>query len=832
MTTTIPRLANLCEQCRVLEFDDSDWPGAYQAGSAGEGYYLEISKENDDPHRLNLDYFLLDSLPELPWLSDTADSGCDFCAILKKSIQKYARDCFAEVLVSLFYQWYPFGNNLGDGRRPIGLKSLLAQLLWIGYDENGQHLSRSTWLHFGIDSPHPSDPCARWLRLESSPRDDVLCTENVRMVLDNLKSSSHIRPFTKGAVYPTRLIDVGDDGASSCRLVETSSDATFAQSSQVPYAALSYCWGPPEDIVRQFKTEKGSLDDRLRSFELQEVSPILRDAILAARVLGVRYLWMDAVCIVQDDVEDWDRESSLMSLVFQNAAMTICTPASTSCQEGFLARDWIMTRIRFKSNINECVSGSYIVRLVGEVNNRFHASVECLSFALNHSNWALRGWVLQEYELSQRVVIFGRSKLHVVTGKGTQSEANEVTQLLDRAHGDRYLQQGAAGYNPYINWITLVEDYSARRLTHRTDKLPAISGLASRSLRAHSSTFLAGHLFLHIDLFWTAALSQTSLRLTRAALLDGLKSRRSYVAPSWSWASRNHPIEFGDRRFSVFEDLGPGITEECDIVRASTSLAGSNPFGGVKDGSLVIHTSTVPLSITVEPLGSVGSDHKVWRANEAGGYVADLSFDWNLFEDEESFKELSLVLIGSRKAEENLSWDPVQLVYEHEVKDEGPEGTSVVRFGMMDTWVAAGVPGHSRLGLSEDRIIYGVLPHRERGHFRVGDGEIIDGQQASRHFKEGVAGGSTNQDHDVGKGYRSDTADTHRGTGEKNLNSHGTTSESPPDNDEERYAYGIIVHPASEPGKYIRVGAFHSVPREFGGLDYFRSYQKQTLEII
>ncbi|OTA95173.1 hypothetical protein M434DRAFT_394070 [Hypoxylon sp. CO27-5] len=813
MTTTIPPLAKLCERCRVLEFDDSAWLGAHQAGSEEEGYYLEVAKGFTD--RFKLDYFLLDSLPELPWLTDTANNdGCDFCVVLKKAIQKYARGCFNEVLVSLYYQWYPF-NSREDGRPSIGLKSLLAQVLWIGYDENGQHLSQSTWLHFGIDSP--SDSCARWLRLESSPRDDVLCIENLLMVHDTLKISSHIRPFTKGAVYPTRLIDVGDDGTSSCRLVETSFEAPFSRSSQVPYAALSYCWGPPEDIVRQFKTEKCSLESRLEGFELHQVSPILHDAILASRALGVRYLWVDAVCIIQDDVEDWDRESSLMSLVFQNAALTICTPASTSCLEGFLARDWIMTRIRFESNINESVSGSYIVRLVGEVSRPSHASVECLSFALNHSHWALRGWVLQEYELSQRAVLFGRTKLHVITGKGAQSEASEMTRLLDRTHGARYLQQGDPDHGAYINWISLIEDYSARMLTHPSDKLPAISGLASRSLHVHPSNFLAGHLFLHVDLYWTAAFLQSNVRLTRAALINYLHSRVSYVAPSWSWASRNHPVEFGDRRFRVFGESGSDIREECDIVRASTSLAGTNPFGGVKDGSIVIHTSTVPLSLHVEQLGSV---HKIWRANERAGYVADLNFDWNQFEDEESFEELSLVLIGSRKAEENLSWDPVQIIYEHEVKDEEPEGTDRVTFITMDMWIAAGVPGHSRLSLNGSRILYGILPARNSE--RVGEGETTEDHRAS-HYSQG------NTTDNAGEGYLSD-AD--REDLENSASPHKTTSKSRPGDDEDRYAYGIIIHPAAEPGKYIRVGAFHSVPREYGGLKYFQSHPTRTIEII
>ncbi|KAI1136820.1 HET-domain-containing protein [Hypoxylon sp. FL0543] len=823
MTTTIPPLASLCGRCRVLEFDDSAWPGAHQAGSEREGYYLDIPKETDLDD-FELDYILVDSLPELPCLSDSGNKGCAFCVVLKKAIQKYARGCSDVVVVNLFYQRCRYNHQRS---RPVGLKSLLARLLWLGSNEEGHDLSHSTWLHFGIDSP--PDSCAQWLRLESSPRDDVLCPENLLMIHENLQNSSHIRPFTEGSVYPTRLIEVGDDASNTCRLVETGSNAAFLQSPHIPYAALSYCWGPPEDIVQQFKTEKSSLDSRLKGFKLHEVSPILRDAIIVSRALRIRYLWVDAVCIIQDDVEDWDRESSLMSLVFQNAALTICTPASTSCQQGFLARDWIMTRIQFKSNINGRISGSYIVRLVGEVSDTSDSAFGCLEFDLYYSHWASRGWVLQEYELSQRAVIFGQTKLHVVTEKGAQSETDKMTWSLPCTRGHRYLQQleqdRLLGYE---YWLNLVVRYSRGTLTHRTDKLPALSGLASRLLHWRASSFLAGHIILHIDLFWVAWLPP-SRHLTRAALVDHLKSRDSYVAPSWSWASRNHRILFWDHLFLVFRIIVSGIREECDIIRAFTSLTGSNPFGGVKDGSLVIHTAAVPLSLHVEALGSVSPDRELRRANASGSYVAELNFDWNVFEEEEPFKELLLVLLGSYEADENLLRDPVRVRYDTLLKDEETEGKHTVKFALVDEWIVAGVSGRSRLDLSDGLGVYGVVP--DLIHEHASEGGTAEAQGASHHFEDGMENATANENCDTEKGHPLDATDAHKEPSEKST-SPGQAESEPRKDDEERDAYGIIVHPASAPGKYIRVGVFYSTPRECGGMKYFRSQPKRTIEII
>ncbi|KAI2773692.1 HET-domain-containing protein [Daldinia loculata] len=801
MTTTLPPLAHLCQRCSVLEFYDSDIPRALE-GHPGL-------------FRLKLDYFLLDSLPDLSCLAESAYDGCDFCSILKNAIRRFAQDSFDQVLVSIFYQWH----RPDESRLAVRLRSLVAELLWIGYDEKGDHSSLSTWLRFDIDSP--PGPCAQWLGLQSPPWDKALCTDNLEMIFNRFERSNPVRISLNGATYPTRLIDVGIKGTDSCRLVETKSDPIFMQSSDIQYTTLSYCWGSPEQSSRQFKTETSSLQERIGGFSFDQASPILQDAIRVTQTLGIRYLWVDAVCIIQDDKQDWYRESSQISLIFQNATLTICTPASTSCQEGFLSRGWTMTRIKFRSRINKAVSGSYTLRLVGEMNNYFHATADGLSLALTYSHWATRGWILQEYELSQRALIFTRTKLHVITEHGVQSEANETVDMSECTRGTSFLPGNRNELNKYLNFLSLVENYSTMKLTHRSDKFPAISGLASRLFSG--GAYYAGHVLPHIDLFWTSVLRQPAALISREALVENLKSQNPYVAPSWSWASRNHPVRFGDGQLRLVSQESDflDVRAECRVVHAKTSITGVDLFGGIETGDLALHGTVVPLIAHVQLLASVDGNGKLCRLVEDGEYIADLSFDWNDIYGGETFEDLFLVLIGSRNIE-GLSWEPIRLVYEHELVDKPEEKMgeyiNITVDTTMATFVVRGRPNAA--SLRRERVIHRV--HYHRGHDNDKGGGMMQGRLIYDSCQDHTAGNMNDKRVDAKIEYQRHRSEVY----------HGHKRLSRPSDDDERYAYGIIVQPAPEPGKYFRVGVFLSVPRERGGLKYFRGRPMGTVEII
>ncbi|KAI1476512.1 HET-domain-containing protein [Daldinia eschscholtzii] len=832
MTTTLPPLANLCERCSVLEFHDSDVPGAYAARSGTGETCLAAPEEHPDLFSLKLDYFVLDSLPGLSCLAESARSGCDFCAIMKNAIEKYAQKYFDQVMVHIFYQWY----RPDEDRPVVRLRSLVTELLWIGHDKDGDHLSLSTWLRFDIDSP--PGRCAQWLGIQSPPWDDALCTENLQMISKGFERSNHIRTPLNGATYPTRLINVGAEGANFCQLVETKSDPVFSQSTDIQYATLSYCWGPPAESSRQFKTETSSLGERMRGFGVDQASPILQDAIRVTRALGIRYLWVDAVCIIQDDKQDWYRESSQISLIFQNSTLTICTPASSSCQEGFLKRNWTTTRIGFQSSINEAVSGSYTLRLVGEVNDYFHATSDGMSHALIYSPWAMRGWILQEYELSQRALVFANTKLHVITEHGVQSEANETVDTSECTRGTSFLPGSRNELNRYLNFLSLVENYSTMKLTHRSDKFPAISGLSRRLFSG--GAYHAGHMLPHIDLFWTSELRHPADRITREALAEGLKSQDPYVAPSWSWASRNHPVNFGDGRLRLVsqESDFPNIRTECRVVDAKTLIIGVDSFGGIKNGELTLDGVVVPLishdqllgtvdGTFVQLLAGVDGNSRVCRLIEDGQYIADLSFDWNEMHAGESFDDLSLVLIGSRNIK-GLSCELLKLVYEHEMVDEPEKEVFEEIDTDMPTFIVKGRPDAP--SLRGERVIYRTYYYH--GH----DGEEEEEEEEDK-------GDQTTQDRllcdlcqdhtmgivdgkviDAGREYQRHVSEVYHGRRKQ--------SQLSDEDDDERYAYGIIIQSIPESGKYFRVGVFLSVPRERGGLKYFRDKPTRTVEII
>jgi hypothetical protein len=203
---------------------------------------------------------------------------------------------------------------------------------------------------------------------------------------------------------PTRLIDVGIAGEASLRLVE-SYDQQNAK-----YCALSHCWGRLTD-KEKFCTYQDNRQAFLSSISLDEMPRTFRDAVDITRALKVRYLWIDSVCIVQDDPEDWEAESERMEDVFSSAYVTIAASSSSSSLEGFLGP----RRGRAPTDCVELRSqkaGSvYICKAI----DNFRRDVE--TGALNK-----RGWVLQERVLSRRSIHFTSTQVYWECSEGVHCE--------------------------------------------------------------------------------------------------------------------------------------------------------------------------------------------------------------------------------------------------------------------------------------------------------------------------------------------------------------------------------------------------------------------------
>lgn len=305
-----------------------------------------------------------------------------------------------------------------------------------------------------------------------------------------------------GLTAPTRLLYVGRDETDEIRVVICSEEIELAQRSSATYAALSYCWG----TCPALKSTKSNLASRKRGLSISAIPLTIRDAVRVTRDLGLHYLWVDALCILQDCNEDWERESQRMGEVYGHAFVTIFAFGARDCEGGL-------------SSPADQKSSTELDK------SRWRFMDE----PLNH-----RAWALQEWHLSPRRLIFTSYDVVFDCLQGLKQ---------DFGHGvysHRFLPSSIPSPR---DWSLLVMNYSSRELTNPMDKLPAISGLAQRFDKlsnGRNGRYFAG--------LWEAYLPDSLLwhRLKVPIFLPEPNPARptAYRAPTWSWASINGTVEF------------------------------------------------------------------------------------------------------------------------------------------------------------------------------------------------------------------------------------------------------------------------------------------------
>ncbi|KAK7414969.1 hypothetical protein QQX98_006202 [Neonectria punicea] len=147
-------------------------------------------------------------------------------------------------------------------------------------------------------------------------------------------------------IFPERLIEINAQ-TEEARLV------SVRQLDQVPeFVALSYCWG----LTGNLKTLKATLSQMEECVPSGALPLTVKQAFEVVRVLGFRYLWVDALCIVQDDEADWQREARKMGAVYSNATLVIAAMASRGTEEGLYStvNDASLTDDMFHSVMRAC----------------------------------------------------------------------------------------------------------------------------------------------------------------------------------------------------------------------------------------------------------------------------------------------------------------------------------------------------------------------------------------------------------------------------------------------------------------------------------------------
>lgn len=321
-------------------------------------------------------------------------------------------------------------------------------------------------------------------------------------------------------------------GNGRCRLYESAEQ-------HENYITLSHCWGEGNILT----TKKQNLKRHKENIDFKLLPKTFQDSIDITRHLGIRYLWIDSLCIIQDDPDDWAEESSKMAYIYQSSYLTITATAAKNDSEGLFKPREVNT---FCIEISGPQSSGQPTTLRAR-RGRKHNCLQIMDTDnyRNEDSEPLmeRAWVYQERLLSRRLLHFASDEMIWECRQASECECDllhrtELRKLIwerqgemDDTMSDRSMFEELLSAKERETefktqrWYQLIQNYTSLDITKDEDRLPAFSGIASTIVNAQD--YMAGIRKNHAvrDLLW---FSLSTINCRRS---------QSYLAPTWSWTS-------------------------------------------------------------------------------------------------------------------------------------------------------------------------------------------------------------------------------------------------------------------------------------------------------
>ena len=306
---------------------------------------------------------------------------------------------------------------------------------------------------------------------------------------------------TMQGIMPTRLIEItGTPETISMRLRQTEDIGS------VPFAALIYGWGGEQPM----KCLSSNIVSYGTAIPFEKQLPTIKDAAKVCQGMGLHYLWIDALCIIQDDFNDKSVEIAKMPSTFGSATVTIAAARSSSATEGFLGERYSGPRegaiVRYR-----CMDGKLGSITLVKLDDRGFESVEPIDE---------RGWTLQERLLSSRIIEFGSRQTRWICPETRSSDFSREgltdgwkrdvnysdkrkTEALDLDNIrtavstiDFYGRPKESTLQEYLKamkyWEEICETFTERALTISSDRALAISGIAQIFAGLSGDQYVAG----------------------------------------------------------------------------------------------------------------------------------------------------------------------------------------------------------------------------------------------------------------------------------------------------------------------------------------------------
>ncbi|KAH7179900.1 heterokaryon incompatibility protein-domain-containing protein [Fusarium flagelliforme] len=390
---------------------------------------------------------------------------------------------------------------------------------------------------------------------------------------------------------PSRILDLDAlNDVNKIRLLETRDTESYDS-----YVTLSYCWG--SDPSFHVRTTHATMSEHLDSIDVDSLPQTYKDAIKITRHLGIRYLWIDSLCICQDDVDDWARESAAMQQVYAGAYLSIAADSAAGSEQGFLKRPG-RKYVPVTLNAN---FPAYAFQIPPK--KACHARAW---MTFDNEPLTKRGWAEQERLLPYRALHFGNDQMffecncHLLSEDGVEVKGRWNSLYPSQEEkGFKDIARKSRVSMTHQQWYLILENFFHRDFTVKTDRLPAISGLASLFQKRLAeemgrAEYVAG--------LWSNALveglewSSLGSKAGEDTMPDQkpLPGEEGYIAPTWS------PASFVG--VSAHGMTMPGWVDIAQITGFHTTpKTMQNPLGELVDGWVSIRGPMIKLHLSDLP---------------------------------------------------------------------------------------------------------------------------------------------------------------------------------------------------------------------------------------
>ncbi|RDL29706.1 uncharacterized protein BP5553_10686 [Venustampulla echinocandica] len=529
-------------------------------------------------------------------LQFSATNGCPSCSILLEGI---SRSCSELVYESrLIWQSPAASDSIGLQFHPgLGLEVLVEGDVPQDEDSWVSSEGHVSFEFYTNSNNEPAWPAFGRLRDIPKTLDLEICLNILRPWLRDCSINHRDCLPANLSQMPSRILDVSGSRNECIALVES----TTLQYEN--YIALSHCWGKTQMIM----TVKSNFEDHLGGIQFDQLPKTFQEAVMITRQLEIRYLWIDSLCIIQDDPVDWETEASQMAMVYTSSYLTLAILHSPNNHGGCFSD-------RHTSNVGDlplCIpTGSiaipYRVKdLTTTVMTRLmprDAHAHFLGDQIDDTPLGIRAWALQERLLSPRTLYFHPGelvwecktslacecqKLEILRPDGCNEFENlfENDRLKSGINFPQDITMGEAG----INWFRIITVYSRLKLTKQSDILPALSGLAGHFSNVMKCDYLAG--------IWSADLERSLSwkRIPQYPHGGPAARQQRNNAPSWSWSAIALGLLSDDSSISYEIPLNRGFNQDAHLncLSYTTTISGINPYGACTEGKLRLSGSMI-----------------------------------------------------------------------------------------------------------------------------------------------------------------------------------------------------------------------------------------------